>query len=227
MAKRSTRQKHLDRLYRQISRMEKRGYRFAEGFKESLKEKSTQSLSHLKAEWLYKQAEYAFDPETGEIMPVQERRKQENVERAKKSAETKRKKQAEEWTQVVLYNLFEMIDAFNAEPVKYVVDSRGKKRYRRPQAIYEEEYQKQKLLDAIHAQIEKYGENAVAQIIYDNYAEVSNALDKLQYSYHEAIVADGGTFLLRIIMGNGYSLSEIAAMTEIDEHEYEDYEGEE
>lgn len=227
MAKRSIRQKHLDRLYRQISRMEKRGYRFSEGFKESLKERSTQSLSHLKAEWLYKQVEYAVDPETGEIFTVQERRKQENIERAKKGAETKRKKQWKEWNEVVLNNLFEMIDAFNTEPVKYVVDGRGKKRYRRPQAIYEEEYQKSKLLDALYAQIEKYGQNAVAQAVYDNYAEVSNALDKLQYAYHEAIVADGGTFLLRIIMGNGYSLSEIAAMTEIDEQEYEDYEGEE
>lgn len=93
MAKRkiSPYQRHINRLFRQINRMETRYYLFRPDFKEELKKKSARQLSHLTTEWLYKQAEYV-DTETGKVIPGTEGYKKEMKTRAEKAAETRKKK---------------------------------------------------------------------------------------------------------------------------------------
>ena len=93
MAKRkiSSYQRHINRLFRQINRMETRYYLFRPDFKEELKKKSARQLSHLKTEWLYKQAKYV-DIETGEIIPGTEGYKMEMKRRAVKAAQTRKEK---------------------------------------------------------------------------------------------------------------------------------------
>lgn len=93
MAKRkiSPYQRHINRLFRQINRMEIRYYLFRPDFKEELKKKSARQLSHLTTEWLYKQAKYV-DTETGEIIPGTEGYKMEMKRRAEKAAQTRKEK---------------------------------------------------------------------------------------------------------------------------------------
>lgn len=93
MAKRkiSSYQRHINRLFRQINRMETRYYLFRPDFKEELKKKSARQLSHLTTEWLYKQAKYV-DTETGEVIPGTEGYKMEMKRRAEKAAQTRKEK---------------------------------------------------------------------------------------------------------------------------------------
>lgn len=83
------RRKQLKRIRQFISRAEKRGYRFPEGFKESLPSLSTQKLKSFTAEKLYKNVATAISEKTGKIVKGSERRAEERSEAALKSARTR------------------------------------------------------------------------------------------------------------------------------------------
>ena len=86
-----------DRLRKQLARMAKRGYVFAQEIMPPRPKKitaaSVRRLQRLITEVLYKKSIYV-DPQTGEAIPGLQGRKLEAQHRAQKSAETKRKRAA-------------------------------------------------------------------------------------------------------------------------------------
>lgn len=85
-----------DRLRKQLARMAKRGYVFAQEIMpprpKRITAASVRRLQRLTTEFLYKQALYV-DPTTGEALPGLQGRKLEARRRAQRSAETRRQRQ--------------------------------------------------------------------------------------------------------------------------------------
>ncbi|MEE0061574.1 MAG: hypothetical protein UE295_12160 [Acutalibacteraceae bacterium] len=115
------RRRQLKRLRQFISRAEKRGYRFPEGFKESLPSLSTQKLKSFTAEKLYKNVATAISEKTGKIVKGSERRAEERSELAIKAAKTRIKgKLAETEEGKLLYDQFvneELMRPYEPEPI--------------------------------------------------------------------------------------------------------------
>lgn len=94
MAKKmSAKQRELRRVKQLIYRAEKRGYRWDSEFKKSLSEKSWQKLRTLTPQKLYEQATSLS--ERGDIITGTQRRAEERSERARKAAQTVKRRKFE------------------------------------------------------------------------------------------------------------------------------------
>lgn len=153
MAKKQTPKhaKELKRVRQFISRAEKRGFRFADEFKKSLKEKSTQFLKSLKSEKLYKMATALS--ESGDIISGTKRRKEERSISAKKSAETrKRKKESTNYYpdggEIIYGNIVEEFIERLQEPTSRYGTTKQGREFKLPEAeVQYKEQQKTTLLN--------------------------------------------------------------------------------
>lgn len=113
--KRSAKSKELNRLKRQIKRMELRGYRFAESFKESLSKLSWQKLRTITTRKLYSLSSALS--EKGEIISGFKKRIEERRAAGIKAAETRKKKalskqRAISIVDVIYQNIMDLIDSY-------------------------------------------------------------------------------------------------------------------
>lgn len=104
--------KQLERVRQLIRRAEKRGFRFTDDFKASLKDLKTVQLKALKPEKLYSLSTALS--ETGDIISGTERRREERSLSAKKSAQTRKKKKQQkeqeyypDGGEIIFHNIFD------------------------------------------------------------------------------------------------------------------------
>lgn len=218
MAKRRTaRSRHLDRIRRQMRRMESRGYSFSDEFKASLSTRSTQSLAHLKTPGLYKRATAQIvNTETGEIQTLSgtAARKFERKQAARKAAETRRERKAQvrDYQDKGDYDIpdisAEIIDHLDAllfrmgQPVSETGFTKNGKEFTKPDNIksFSQGIKNtlQKRLDAV---VKRDGEAVVAERLYRNSEMVDMTVSTVEYSGYKGTIANAAQSLLNIIEG--------------------------
>lgn len=87
----SLRSKEYDRITQQIRRAERRGYRFDEDFKQSLKNMTYEELKQIHVDNVYNSG-WAADPDTGEVIPGDKAREMEKEWRREEARERAQKK---------------------------------------------------------------------------------------------------------------------------------------
>ena len=123
--------KQLERVRQFIRRAEKRGFRFTDDFKSSLKDLKTVQLKALKPEKLYSLSTALS--EYGDIVTGTERRKEERSLSAKKSAQTRKKKKQQKEQQyypdggeIIYGNIVEEYILYGIHLIKIVSKTGGK-----------------------------------------------------------------------------------------------------
>lgn len=228
------RERHLSRIRKQISRMEKRGYVFSDDFYESIKQKSNRALAQIKAKYLYKHARYV-DVETGEILPSETGRQIEKRAAVEKAKETIRKKKEKKWKKykpidistgghdtseeypdfndIILDNFeTDFYQWLNADTERYIryTDERGKQRTgKRSDDVFQAELSAKNILRSLYQQMKAADPEALAKRIDEHAAELSDYLQKIQaiqYSVGEIQTAIDD--IAEIIKGSPLELSE-------------------
>lgn len=218
MARRRTaRSRHLDRIRRQIRRMESRGYIFSDEFKASLSNRSTRSLAQIKTPGLYKRATAQIvNPETGEFQTLSgtAARTFERKQSARKAAETRRERKARErdYQEYGDYDIpdisQDIIDHLDAllfrmgQPVSETATTRTGKEFTKPDDLKSfSQGMKNTLQKRLDAAVKRDGEAAVAERLYRNSELVDMTVSTVEYSAYKGIIASATQTLLNIIEG--------------------------
>ena len=204
-------QKNLSRLYRQISRMEKRGYDFPSDIRETLKGKTARQLGQTKTKWLYKQARQ-YDYETGEIISGEEARKRELHERSERSAKTRRRRNLPDYDDTILSNFeadFETWLYAPADTTQMRVGKGGKVSYagRNPKAIEAEESAKS-MIRVIYENALNEDRHGLAVRIDQNSDKIFDIIIRKMPSSNAETVRQGGNEIAEMIKGRYVSLTE-------------------
>lgn len=220
-------QKNLSRLFRQIGRMEKRGYRFDDNIREELKGKTARQLGQLKTKWLYKQSEY-IDYKTGKIMSGESGRSQELKEKAKRSAQTRRRRNLPDYDDTILSNFeadFESWLNAPAETTQERVAKGGKISHvaRNPKAVEAEESAKT-MIRAIYDRALKEDRHGLAVRIDLNSDKIFDIIIRKMPSSDAERIRQGGHEIAEIIKGSYVGIVERTGIEEDFEEYDEDYE---
>lgn len=215
MARRRTaRSRHLDRIRRQIRRMESRGYSFSDEFKASLSTRSTRSLAQIKTPGLYKRATAQIvNPETGEFQTLSgtAARTFERKQSARKAAETRRerKARARDYQEYDIPDISdEIIDHLDAllfrmgQPVSETAFTKNQKEFTKPDDLKAfSQGMKNTLQKRLDAAVKRDGEAAVAERLYRNSELVDMTVSTVEYSAYKGTIASATQALLNIIEG--------------------------
>lgn len=214
MARRRTaRSRHLDRIRRQIRRMESRGYTFSDEFKASLSTRSTQSLAQLKTPGLYKRATAQIvNPETGEFQTLSgtAARTFERKQAARKAAETRREKRERkrvysEEVPDISEAVIDHLDALlfrTGQPVSETAYTRNDKQFTKPDDLRVfGQGTKNTLQKRLDAAVKRDGEAAVAERIYRNSEMVDTLISAVEYSAYKGVIANAAQQMINIIEG--------------------------
>ena len=227
-------QRNLNRLYKQIRRMEQRYYTFPENIRETLKGKTARQLGQLKTEWLYRQAEHQqYDPETGEFwnIPGVEARKLERQASARKAAETRAKKGAgelpDDYYEKILADfeadMSRWLDAETAEYYEYS-SAKGVKRVPRNVKDIQAEERAKNMLRVIYEHEKSADPKRLAKRIEAHSEQLGDYINKaIAYSYEEDIVPIAEE-IVEIIKGTEPSFSERMGIDDMEDYDpYYDY----
>lgn len=222
------------RVMDQIRRMEKRGYRFSDEYLEYLKslkaKRKSSALKKIKAEQLYKKAEYAH-PVTGEALPGSVGRKMERHERSLKAAETVRRRRAAKErvaegqgfypneSDLILGNLENMIKRVTRPATEYGITGTGKKAWKPVEVQVEEQSAKDLVLRQLRQQIDKEGKEAFATRISGHSQEISDLIDTIEYSRYKGQPTQAAYRLSEIITGGRMSGSDRSALASFADYE--------
>lgn len=216
--------KQLKRVRQFISRAEKRGYRFTDAFKDSLKEASTQKLKYYKPEKLYSLATALS--ETGEIISGTEARKIERSISAKKSADTRRRKREEKEQEyypdggdIIYGNILEEFIERLQEPVPEYSTSKSGREFKKPeQLIQESNRQKTFLLNLTFRTAQEIGTSALGWRLQEQADTVNSLTNYVLYGSTQAVIQSAATELAQIIKGSALTLSERIDLSEQEEY---------
>ena len=220
--------KQLKRVRDFIRRAEKRGYRFSDSLKESLRTLSTQKLKSFTPEKLYKQATALSD--SGEIISGTERRKEERSASAQKGAITKREKKERENNEYppggkIIYGnvVEEFIERLQTPTPEYSVSIRGRT-YRRSKALVStSEYEKSFLLNLTFKVAREIGVEELGWRLEERATDVAGLTEYILYGSEIAIIQSASTELAEIITGRSVTLRERMDLAEQEEYN-EDWE---
>lgn len=215
MARRRTaRSRHLDRIRRQIRRMERRGYIFSDEFKASLSTRSTRSLAQLKTPGLYKRATAQIvNPETGEFQTLSgtAARTFERKEAARKAAETRRQRRERQRDYYdydipdISQDIIDHLDALlfrMGQPVSETATTINGKEFTKSGELKRySQGMKNALQKRLEAAVKRDGEAAVAERLYRNSETVDMTVSAIEYSAYKGIIASATQTLLNIIEG--------------------------
>ena len=224
--------KQLKRVRQFISRAEKRGYRFTDAFKDSLKEASTRKLKSYKPEKLYSLATALS--ETGEIISGTEARKLERSISAKKSAETRRKRKEKidrkptsdlqedyypDGGDIIYGNILEEFIERLQEPVPEYSTSKSGREFKKPeQLIQESNRQKTFLLNLTFRTAQEIGTSALGWRLQEQADTVNSLTNYVLYGSTQAVIQSAATELAQIIKGSALTLSERIDLSEQEEY---------
>ena len=215
----SARTKHLQRIRKQIRRMEARGYVFDDAFKESLSQKSTRSLAQLKTKGLYKRVSFeAVDVGTGEKVLVSglTGKQLERKAAAQKAAETRKRRKREKplYSEDIPDVSSEIIDNLDAllfklsQPVSSMAQARDEHLFPKANALKNvsqgAKNQLQKILDRTIRELNSQGLNGeaiVAQRIYERSDELDQAIGIVEYSAYLGEIQTAVNTFYAIITG--------------------------
>lgn len=224
--KKSISQRRRENLIRQVDRMIRRGYRFDENIKETIKGFSPQKLVHFKSEDLYKAA-WSYDYDSGERISGLRKREEERSEAARKGARTRRKRRderKEDTVEIALQNLQDLIARLELPPHTETISSKGRVVYRRESIQELEKESKDFLLDLIDRQIEEEGRENFALRIVRDMEEISKGIEILEYGYYEADLLQARQKLANIIANRLLNTDEYKRLGAESER-YEDWNG--
>ena len=214
--------KQLKRVRQFISRAEKRGYRFSDELKNSLKEASTQKLKSYTPKKLYTLATALS--ETGEVIIGTEARKQERSASAKKSAETRRKRKQQEKDryypnggEIIYVNIVEeFIERLQEPTPQYGVSRRGRE-FKLPDAyVQEKEQLKTTLLNLTMRVAQEIGFEELGWRLQKQADRVEKLTSIVLYGYGGTI-RSAVTELASIINNGALSMSQLQDLGEQEE----------
>lgn len=224
--KKSISQRRRENLIRQVDRMIRRGYRFDENIKKTIKGFSPQKLVHFKSEDLYKAA-WSYDYDSGERISGLRKREQERSEAARKGARTRRKRRDEgekDKIEIALQNLQELIARLEIPPHSETISSKGRPTYRRESIQEVEQEAKDFLLDLIERQIAEEGRENFALRIAESLDEMADQISILEYGYYEGDLINARQKLANIITNRMLNTDEYRRLGTESEY-YEDWNG--
>lgn len=224
--KKSISQRRRENLIRQVDRMIRRGYRFDENIKETIKGFSPQKLVHFKSEDLYKAA-WSYDYDSGERISGLRKREEERSEAARKGARTRRKRRdetKEDTVEIALNNLQELVARLELPPHTETISSKGRVVYRRESIQELEKESKDYILDLIDRQIDEEGRENFALRIVQDMEEISGQIEILEYGYYETDLLQARQKLANIIANRLLNTDEYKRLGAESER-YEDWNG--
>ena len=215
--------KQLERVRQIIRRAEKRGFRFTDDFKSSLKDLKTVQLKALKPEKLYSLSTALS--ETGDIVSGTERRREERSLSAKKSAQTRRKKKQQkeqeyypDGGEIIYGNIVEeFIERLQTPTPEYATSTSGRS-YRRSVAVVKEsERQKAFLLSLTFQVAREIGISALGWRLQERATDVSLLTEYVLYGSNATKIQSAATELATIIKGSPLTLQERIDIAEQEE----------
>ena len=215
--------KQLERVRQFIRRAEKRGFRFTDDFKSSLKELKTVQLKALKPEKLYSLSTALS--ETGDIVSGTERRREERSLSAKKSAQTRKKKKQKQNQEyypdggdIIYGNIVEeFIERLQTPTPEYATATSGRNYKRSSDVINESERQKAFLLNLTFQVAREIGTSALGWRLQERATDVSSLTDYILYGSTSAKIQSASTELASIIKGSQLTLKERIDLAEQEE----------
>lgn len=214
--------KQLERVRQLIRRAEKRGFRFTDDFKSSLKDLKTVQLKALKPEKLYSLSTALS--EVGDIVSGTERRREERSLSAKKSAQTRKKKKQQkeqEFTpppdsisptesgEIYFTNfLEEFIEKLQEPTPKYIIIG-DRYRSKRPEVVETADREKASLLSLTFKTANEIGIPELGYRLEEHATEINRLIDLINYEPSDAQkIISASTRIAELILGRGVNLSE-------------------
>lgn len=218
-------QKNLNRLFRQMSRMEKRGYRFDDSIRAELKGKTARQLGQIKTKWLYRNSEY-IDYETGEIMSGESGRTQELKEKARRSAETRRRRSRPDFEASSFGNFEADFDHWLNSPTetymeRVVKGGKIKRTGRNPKAVQAEENAKS-ILGRLYETMKSTDPRGLAIRLDENYATCHDLLTRVMPGSEEDAIKSATETLGRIIKGENMNMLERTDLGDSESESFDD-----
>lgn len=215
--------KQLERVRQFIRRAEKRGFRFTDDFKSSLKDLKTVQLKALKSEKLYSLSTALS--ETGDIVTGTERRREERSLSAKKSAQTRKKKKQQkeqeyypDGGEIIYGNIVEeFIERLQTTTPEYATATSGRNYKRSSDVVNESERQKTFLLNLTFQVAREIGTSALGWRLQARATDVSSLTDYILYGSTSAKIQSAATELASIIKGSQLTLKERIDLAEQEE----------
>lgn len=216
-------QKNLNRLFRQMNRMERRFYDFDEGTREQLKQMSARQLGQIKTKWLYKHSHY-YDLETGEIMTGGEAHQLELKRKAEKSAETRRKRNRPDFQDTAFGNFELDFETWLNAPAETTMErvvkgGKIKRVTRNPKAVQAEENAKS-ILGRLYEQVKKDDPRGLAIRLDENSPVTHDLIVRVMPGSNEDEIKSATETLGRIIKGSDMNMLE---RTNLGDEEDEDF----
>ena len=221
--------KELKRVKQFITRAEKRGYRFTDTFKQSLKELSTQKLKALKPEKLYKLSTALS--EAGEIITGTEYRKLERIKSALKGAETRRIKKQKiriqehkepyypDGGEIIYGNILEdFIERLQEPTPVYSVSSRGREFKKPDLLIQESNRQKNYLLNLTFNVAREIGQSELGWRLEAKADTVQSLTNYVLYGSNASKIQSAATELASIINNGALTLQQLKDIGEQEEY---------
>lgn len=226
--------KEVQRIKRAVSRAEKRGYRFIENVvpqtPKRVTKQAVQRLKEITPNKIYDKALY-LNEETGEVVSGLEGRKLERQESARKSAETRKRKQnkgKQKGKQEQYYpdggvisftnTLEQFIARISEPPQDFYVNRWGKKAKKYAETIEATERAKATLLSITYSAIDREGKSAVGWRLEEQAEEVNSLVQYILYGSNSASIASACSRLATIINGGALSMQQLMDIAEQEEY---------
>lgn len=224
--------KELKRVRQFINRAEKRGFRFSDDLKKSIKDFTTRKLKSLKPEKLYSMSTALS--ETGEIVSGSDIIKQERSASAKKSAETRRKIKEKierkptpdlqedyypDGGDIIYGNVVEEFIERLQEPTPEYSTAKSGREFKKPEhLIQESNRQKTFLLNLTFRTAQEIGTSALGWRLQEQADTVNSLTNYVLYGSTQAVIQSAATELAQIIKGSALTLSERIDLSEQEEY---------
>lgn len=224
--------KELKRVRQFINRAEKRGFRFSDELKQSIKDFTTRKLKSLKPDKLYSMSTALS--ETGDIVSGSELVKQQRSASAKKSAETRRKIKDKierkptpdieenyfpDGGEIIYGNVVEEFIERLQEPTPEFSTSKSGREFKKPeQLIQEANRQKTFLLNLTFRTAQEIGTSALGWRLQEQADTVNSLTNYVLYGSTQAVIQSAATELAQIIKGSALTLSERIDLSEQEEY---------